>query len=434
MDWPIIAAALFLGLIVLLFTGLPIAFSIGLASLLGIWIFIGPDAMMQIANLCWKFGTDPGFTLIPLFILMAEFLSLSGVAAQAFAVTEKWLNRLPGSLGASSEVASSIFGACCGTSTGGAATMGLVCIPELLKRGYDRKLATGAVAAGGTLSIIIPPSGILILYGILTEQSIGRLFIAGAMPGLLITTVFVIYIVLYAKLRPQVAPQLQETVTWKDRFASLNRFWPFLLVILAVLGSIYLGIATATEAAAVGAFASLVIALAYRRLSWTNFKEALLRTARVSCFICFIIFTAFTFAYLLTYLRIPQELSTLLISSGMPATQIVIILNLVYLVLGMFIDPAGILVLTLPTVLPIIEAMGINPIWLGVLITMNMQIANLTPPVGLNLYVIKAISPEEVSLSDIVRGSMPFVALLVVSMMLVFFFPNIALWLPSFMR
>jgi len=433
MDWITLGIVLFAALIILLFSGLPIAFSMGLAGLIGVWIFIAPDAMVQIANYCWKYGTDPGFSLIPMFILMAELLAVSGAASELFTSAEKWFNRLPGALGASAEVASCLFGACCGTSTGGAAAMGLVATPELLKRGYHPRLATGLVAAGGTLSIIIPPSGILILYGLLVEESIGKLFIAGIVPGVLITLLFILYIVIYAILKPQDAPRLEGVITWKDRFKSLNKVWAFLLVAVIVLGSMYIGICTATEAGAVGAFTSLVLALAYRQLTWAKFGEVLYRTVRVTCFIFFIIFGALTFAYLLTYLRIPQELANLVIANGLSATQFVIALMLLYLVLGFFIEPAGIILLTIPTVSPVLHTLDINLIWLGILLTLTMQVANLTPPVGLNLFVMKSVCPE-VSMGDIIRGSIPFALLILVGLAFVIAFPPLATWLPGFMK
>jgi len=433
MEWFTLGIVLFVGLVILIFTGLPIAFAMGLAGMVGVWVLIGPQAMVQIANYCWKYGTDPGFTLIPMFILMAELLAVSGAASELFTSAEKWFNRLPGALGASAEVASCIFGACCGTSTGGAAAMGLVATPELLKRGYDPKLSTGLVAAGGTLSIIIPPSGILILYGLIVEESIGKLFIAGIMPGLLITALFILYIVIYAIVKPQSAPRLEGVITWKDRFNSLNRVWAFILVAVVVLGSMYFGVCTATEAGAVGAFASLVLALAYRQLTWPKFQEILYRTVRVSCFIFFIIFGALTFAYLLTYLRIPQELANLVITAGLSPLQFIVALMLLYLVLGFFIEPAGIILLTIPTVAPVLHTLDINLIWLGILLTLNMQVANLTPPVGLNLFVMKSVCPE-VSMGDIIRGSIPFTLLILVGLALVIAFPMLATWLPGFMK
>ena len=273
----------------------------------------------------------------------------------------------------------------------------------------------------------------MILYALITEQSIGALFIAGIMPGIMMVVIFSLYIAIRAKLNPQIAPSLPG-VTWKERFASLRGVWAFLLVIVTVLGTIYAGVCTATEAAAVGAFASFIIALVYRRMNWAVLKEALFRTVRTSCFIFFIIFGAMTFAYLLCYLRIPMELSALVASTGLSPIQVLIMINVLFLILGMFLDPAGILVLTLPVLFPVVQALGFNPIWFGVIMTMNMEMANITPPVGLNLFVIKSISPEEVTLGEIIRGAAPFVGLLALGIALLVIFPSIALWLPGMMR
>lgn len=432
MEWYLIALILFGGLLFLLALGLPVAFAIGLASFVGIFLFIGPQGLGQIVILMVHFGTEIGFVVVPLFILFATFLSLSGAASGAFNLAQKWLNWLPGSLGVSTTVACGIFGAACGTSTGGAAAMGRVTIPELLKCGYSRPLTLGMVAAGGTLSILIPPSGIMILYCIITEQSIGKMFIAGVVPGIMMVGLFSAYIIIYALFRPQLAPSLPH-VSWRERLESLRGVWAMLAVILFVLGAIYTGIATVTEAAAIGCVASLAIALVYKALKWPRFKEALLDTARVTCFIFFIIFSAMTFGYLLSYLRIPFELSELIARSQVPPMGIIAMIMALYIILGCFLDPASILVLTMPVLFPVVQNLGFNPIWFGILATINMELGNITPPVGLNLFVIKSVTPGDVSTGEIIRGVAPFMGILALGLILVMLFPDIALWLPGTM-
>ena len=314
MEWYVTTIILFLGLFVLLALGVPVAFSLGLAGLTGIYFFIGPHSLGQIAILIVDYGTNPGFICLPLFTLMAELIALSGAANDMFSAAQKWFNKLPGSLAVSTTVASGVFGAACGTSSGGAAAMGLVTIPELLKRGYDRRLATGTVAAGGTLSILIPPSGIMILYAIITENSIGKLFIAGIIPGVMVVVLFSLYIVIYALLKPEVAPPIPG-VSWKEKMISLKPIWAITVVIIIVFGSIYAGVGTINESAALGAFAALLIAIK-RGLTWNILTEVAVRTAKVCCFIFFIVFGAMTFGYLLAYLQIPLKLSEMIISIG----------------------------------------------------------------------------------------------------------------------
>lgn len=431
MEWYFAAVILFAGLGVFLALGVPVAFSLGLISFAGIYFFIGAKGLGQILILMVEFGTNPGFICLPLFVIMAELIALSGAAHDIFTAAQKWLNRLPGSLGISTTVASGVFGAACGTSSGGAAAMGLVTIPELLARGYSRSLTTGTVAAGGTLSILIPPSGIMIMYAIITENSIGRLFIAGIVPGIMMVALFSLYILIYAKLKPEVAPPIGR-VSWREKMASLRPIWAISAVIVIVFGSIYSGIGTINESAALGAFAALLISI-QRGVTWNLMKEMAIRVIRVSCFIFFIVFGAMTFGYLLAYLRIPLELSQMIVNAGISPIGFIVCIMVLYVILGCFLDPASILVLTIPVLYPIIEKLGFNPIWFGILATINMEMGNITPPVGLNLFVIKSIAPPEVKMSEIVRGSLPFVGILAVGLVLVMIFPQIALWLPESM-
>lgn len=432
MEWYLTAILLFLALFILLALGVPVAFSLGLSGLAGIYFFIGPQALGQLTILIVEYGTNPGFIVLPLFVIMAELIALSGAADDMFSAAQKWLNRLPGSLAISTTVASGVFGAACGTSSGGAAAMGLVTIPELLRRGYSPRLATGTVAAGGTLSILIPPSGIMIMYAIITENSIGKLFIAGIIPGVLMIGLFSLYILIYAKIKPQVAPSVPE-VLWQEKLLSLKPIWAITLVILIVFGSIYAGVGTIHEAAALGAFAALLISMK-RGLTWHKLKEVAVRTVTVSCFIFFIVFGAMTFGYLLAYLQIPLKLSEVIVGAGITPLAFIAAIMVLYLILGCFLDPASILVLTIPVLYPIVQKLGINPIWFGILTTINMEMANITPPVGLNLFVIKSISPPDITIGDIMIGSLPFVLLLAAGTVLIIAFPDIALWLPNYMK
>ena len=432
MDIGIIGILIFAVLIVLIFAGLPIAFAIGLTALVGIWVFIGPDAMSQLATLSFKYASDPTFALVPLFVIMAELLSKSGVAEQAFDAANKWFGKVRGGLGVSTQVAGALFGACCGSSSGGTATIGLAAMPQLRKHKYESGFAAGMIASAGGLSILIPPSAILILYGILTEASIGKLFIAGILPGVVVLVLYSTYVLIHAKVRPQDAEPEMVNVTWGERFASLKNVWAFILIGLGVLGSIYAGICTALESASVGAFLSLVVAGVYRKLTWQNVTEAMLSAAKMSCFIFFILLAAFTFSYLINYLGIPMMLAEGIMASGMGATGFVLLSLGVFVVLGCLLDPAGIIVLTVPTLLPVMTALNVDFIWFGVILVLAMMIGNITPPVGINLFVVKNIAPD-IPMTSIMRGTAPYVLLLLVAIALVFFFPAIATVLPNMM-
>jgi len=430
MEWYCSALILFGLLILLLAMSVPVGFSLALTGLVGSFFYIGPHAINQLALIVVSSGTNEAFLALPLFIVMSEFIVHSGGATDIYTTCQRWLHRIPGSLALSTVVASALFGAVCGTSTGGAAAMGLVTIPEMLRCNYSKRIATGVVAAGGTLSILIPPSGILIIYALLTKQSIGKLFLAAVIPGILIALLFGIYCVAYAIAKPHDCPNL-PSVTWKEKWNSLGRVWAILLVAVFVFTAIYGGIATVTEAAAVGAVTAMVIAYFRHALTRNNVTNIMYECARISCFIFFIVFGALTFGYLLAYINIPSEFVKFLVTIGMTPVTFIISLMVLYAILGCFIDPAGILMITIPIVFPMVVELGLDPLWFGILCTINMELANITPPVGLNLFVIKSVAPPDVKMTDIIFGALPFCVLLAVGLIVLIIFPDIALWLPG---
>lgn len=425
----IIAILILLGLMA---TGMPVAFVLAFAGALFFFFFLGFEpAMAILGTVPYSTLTELAITTVPLFILMAELLACSGFAGDLFDAAHKWLGRVPGGLAVSSIGASAVFGAVCGTSISGAATIGVVAIPEMMDRGYDKRLSTGSVAAGGALSSLIPPSLPIILYGIITENSIAKLFMAGLIPGLLLAVIFMIYIILATKRRPGIAPT-SPSVPWRVRFGILTKAGPIVLLIAIVLGTIYLGICTPTESGAIGAFGALFIGIASRRLNWDSFKEALFKTTVLSAGLCMIVVGGMIFGYFLTVSRFPQEIAAFLVSLDVSKWVILAAINILLIGLGCILDVGSLIIIIVPIIYPVVMQLGFDPIWFGAMLMVNFELAVITPPVGLNLYVIKSIVPE-VPLGDIIRGTMPFAFLDALGLVIIIIFPQLALWIPNMM-
>lgn len=430
MEWYWMLTIAFGILFLLIVLGLPIAFSLGFLSVAGLYFFIGPNSLNILSNIMFGQSTNFLYIAVPLFILMAEVLGFSGAAADLFKFAENLLGRLPGGLAMAAVVCCAIFAAACGTSTGCAAVIGIVAVPELLKRGYNKSLVGGTVAAGGTLGILIPPSGIMILYSVITENSVGQMFMGGLFPGIMLATMMCIYI--YFVMRNKMHTiDVPPALPWKERLASIKGVWAFVLIIGIVLGTIYTGVATPTESAALGAACSLIVGLIYRKLTWKKLADTLVNTVRVSTFIFFIIFGALAFGFLLSNLGVVTALSDWVIGLGLPNIVFIIAYMVLVLFLGCFIEPAGIMMITMPIAYPIAMKLGFDPIWFGILFTVNSEAGNITPPMGLNLFVIKSICPPEVSMQDIFKGVVPYLCILIIGMAIIIVFPQIALWLPS---
>ncbi|MDP9394875.1 MAG: TRAP transporter large permease [Actinomycetota bacterium] len=450
---------------VLFLTGMPIAFALGLTAVISIALFLDPEQMDLFAKLVFDSLNDFSLLAIPLFILMGDLFGGSVASRQLFEAGEAWLSRIRGGLGMSSVGASAIFAALTGSSPATAAAIGRVAIPEMRARGVSARIATGAVAAGGTLGILIPPSITLILYGIAAEQSIGQLFAGGVIPGIMITLMFMVWIFIATTLegrrrdragaaerelvtvgaasrtagggatavdvaeRPQayVAP----TYTWGERFASLVKVLPFLAIILAILYVLYAGVATPSEAAAVGAVIVLIlVGVLYRGVTLGGLKRILLEATNQSTMILMITAFSAVIGTVLAFLTVPQELAAAVTGLEVNKWLVLLMVNLVLLVLGMFLPPVGIIVMTTPVLLPLITALGFDPIWFGVIMTVNMEIGLITPPVGLNLFVLKGIAPD-IPLKDIILGTMPYVGVLSLAILVMAIFPGIVTWLPQ---
>lgn len=420
-----------LAMFVMLFLGIPIALAIGFAGFLGFWMLVGADAaMLKLGRVAYYELMNYAFSPIVLFVFMGEIIVFTGIGAQLFESVSKITGRMPGSLAVTTVGASALFGAICGVSTAGALTIGQLAIPELRKRGYSDSMATGVVAAGGTLSIMIPPSVAFVLYGIIAEESIGQLFIAGIVPGIIITLLFMAYAVSYGLRHPET--QSPTSASWREKIAALRNIVPVAALFIVVIGSIYSGVATSTEAAALGASGALILAAVHRKLSLGNLVTACRQTAMTVGLLLVIFVGALYFGYFIAMTGYIRELIDLVGSQQVPPTVIIMLIVLFLLVMGCFFDIGSMIFLTTPILLPLVKTLGYSPIWYGVILVITCEVAMITPPVGMNLYVIWSIAPD-VKGAEVVKGSIPFVIILGVAIAILTAFPLLATWLPGYM-
>ncbi len=418
-------------LLVLLALGLEIAYSLALVGAIGLLALGGPAVTIgSLATI--PYSNVASFTLVvlPMFVLMGELAVAAGMAQQAYAAARAWLGRLPGGLMMTGIGASAVFGAVSGSSVAATVTVGRVSIAEMRRYGYDAGLAAGTVAVAGTLAALIPPSALAVFYALVTSQSISRMLMAGLVPGLLSTTLFLATAYLIARARPALAPRLREPARWQERWVALRVTGPFGVLVLVVLGSMYSGLATATEASALGALAALTLLVVSRRLSWSGLNEALAATTRISCMIFLIIIGGMLFSRFLAFSGITLTLSEFIRGLQLSPLAVVVVMMGILTVLGMFIDPVGMIMLTLPFFFPIVKELGVDPIWFGVLVVLQAELGVITPPIGVHLFVVKQITPD-VSLGRIILGSLPYMASQLLVLALVIVFPEIALWLPD---
>jgi len=421
-------------LLVLLSIGLPIAFSLGISGVICIFMVTGWDTTYGFMSTT-PFNTSASwlYVVLPLFILMGMLSYSAGINQDAFIIANNWLGRIKGGLAMATIGACSVFGATSGSSIAAAATMGKLAIPEMRRFKYSMELAAGCVAGGGTLSVMIPPSGILVIYGIITEESIGSLLIAGLLPGLLSAFIYMVGIYIWCTIKPNIAPSTDVRVSWRVRIASLKNGYGAILIFGVVMGGIYTGIFTPTEAGAFGAGVALILLLMKSKERFLSLREGLTETAKVTCMFFTIVICAHFFTLGLTVSGIPRALVTYLTSLNMHPNVILVMLLLVYLPLGMFLDTVSLLFLTLPILFPVVKSLGFSGIWFGILVTKLIEVSLITPPLGLNVYVIKGILPE-VEIGTIFRGCIPFLIMDILTLIVLFSFPQIVLWLPSTMR
>lgn len=413
--------------------GMPIFLSLGVAGMIGLYMARGSMAFFFAPTSI--FGQLNMFELIalPLFILMGSLLGATPVGSSLFQAAVRWLNWLRGSLAISSVGASAMFGAVSGVSLAGVAAVGSIAVPQMLDRGYSRSLAAGSVVSAGALAMLIPPSVPFIIYGAVSSVSVADLFIGGIVPGIALALALSLFIYIRVGLNPSEAPTATQRFTWKERFQSLGNIWHAGLLVLAVLGSIYTGFATPSEAAGIGAMGAFLIAtLIFRSLTWKKLLEILATTARISGAILLIIGCAKIFGDYLNMVRVPQMLTDMLTTSGLPTWAILLLVMVLLVLLGMLVDAVSLIVVTTPVLLPLIESLGYDPLWFGIVLVLNLEIAVVTPPVGLNLYALRGVCPQ-LSVEEIIRSALPFVIVQFLVLMLFVLFPSLSLWLPGLM-
>ncbi|WP_131105972.1 TRAP transporter large permease [Ornithinimicrobium sufpigmenti] len=432
------------GFALLLFlSGMPIAFALAITALASVLIFLGPGQFDLFGKMVFDSVNDFGLLAIPLFVLMGNLFGGSQASRQLFEAGEAWLSRIRGGLAMSSVAASTMFAALTGSSPATAAAVGRVAIPEMEARGYSARVSTGAIAAGGTLGILIPPSVTLILYGIAAEQSIGQLFAAGIVPGIVLALMFCVWVFIAQTLdmrRGKAAgdrtageafKRAVKRYTWNERFTSLLKVIPFGLLVAAILVVLYRGIATPSEAAAIGALlVGIMVMGIYRGLTGRGLMDVLLDTTNQSTMILLITAFSAVIATVMSYLRIPQDLAALVSDMDLNRWVVLLIINVVLLVMGMFLPPVSIIVMVTPILLPLIISQGFDPIWFGIIMTINMEVGLITPPVGLNLFVLKGIAPH-IPLKEILIGSAPYIVVMGLAIALFSIFPEIVLFVPE---
>lgn len=419
-------------LVCFVFSGARVVFAAATVGMVGLIALIGWDAGIGIA------GTIPhskasaySLSVLPLFILIGYLAYHAGITTGAFDAARAWLGWLPGGLAVASVFATAGFAAVSGASTATAAVFSRVAIPEMLKYGYDRRLAAGVVAAGGTLASLIPPSGALVIYAIIVEQSVGKLLLAGFVPGIISAIIYGVLIVVMCARRPKLGARLPP-VTLRRKIETLPGVLPIIAVIAIIFSGMYFGWATPTEAGALGAFVVFVMAL-INRMKWRDFNAALIETAKLTAMIFALIWGVLIFVRFLGFAGIPAAFATFIGGLDMPPTLIMICILLGYVVLGMFMDAIGMMLLTLPVVYPAVIGLGYDPIWFGIMVVKMVEVCLITPPIGLNCYVVKGVCPD-IPLSDIFRGITPFFVADVLTIALFLAFPDIILWLPNVMN
>jgi tripartite ATP-independent transporter DctM subunit len=429
-----LTAALFGAMILCLIAGLPLAFSFGGIAVIFILLLMGPNGLFIIISSAFDAWTNYILIAIPLFVLMANFLERSGIAGDLYDAMYKWIGRLRGGLAIGTIVICAVFAALSGISALATVTMGLIALPSMLSKGYDKRISIGAISAGGTLGILIPPSIVMIFYGAFTETSVGALFMAGIIPGIMLALIFMIYIAVRTHLQPHLAPDLPEKYTLKEKIINLKSLILPMILILLVLGVIYTGIATPTEASGIGAFGAFLILVFTRRLTWKVLQESVARTLSIAVMGLWIAMGAKSFTHIYVTIGAIDLVSGIINNLAVNPWVIIILMQLILIALGMFIDTLGVMLITIPIFVPLIISMRFDPVWFGILYTINMEMGYITPPFGFNLFYMKSIvEPMGFGMEDVYRSIAPFFFLEVLGLVIVMIFPQLCMWLPSTM-
>jgi C4-dicarboxylate transporter DctM subunit len=422
----------FVVLFALMLLRVPVGMAMGLVGVGGFaYIVGGAPALKNVGHTTARTVTDYNFAVIPLFLLMGAFATTSGMSRELFRAANAFLGHLRGGLGIATIAACGGFAAICGSSVATAATFSRVAYPEMRRFGYPQSFATGVIAAGGTLGIMIPPSTVFAVYGLITEQDVGKLFIAGVIPGILAVSMYMMTITLIGMAKPGYLPAGPRT-TWAERRAALRDVWATLLLFAFVIGGLYGGLFTATEAAGAGAGGAFLIGLVRGRLSRADIMRSLLETTRTTAAVFTVLIGALLFGYFLTVTQTPQKLTEFLTGLGVGRYGVLALIMVMYLILGCLMDALAMIILTVPIVFPVIKELGFDPIWFGVIIVMTVELGLIHPPVGMNIFVIKSVI-EDVKISTIFYGVLPFIVTDLLRLIILIAFPILALWLPSHM-
>jgi C4-dicarboxylate transporter DctM subunit len=420
----------FVALFVLMLLRVPVGMAMGLVGVVGYSYLVGPGpALKLVGQTSMRTVTDYTFGVIPMFMLMGALVSVSGVSRELFKAANSMIGHLRGGLGVATVVACGGFAAICGSSVATAATFSAVAYPEMRRFNYPQSFSTGVIAAGGTLGAILPPSTVLAVYAILTQQDIGKLFMAGIVPGILAMAMYVMTIAIIVKLRPDWLPG-GEVKPWSERFKDLKNVWAPLVLFVFVIGGLYGGFFTPTEAGGVGASGAFILGLVRRKLDGPKIREALLSATRTAAAVFTVLIGALLFGYFLTITQSPQKLTEFLTGLGIGRYGVLALIMLMYLVLGCLMDAMAMIILTVPIIYPVIVHLGFDPIWFGVIIVMTVELGLIHPPVGMNVFVIKSVV-KDVSFTTIFKGVLPFIVTDIVRLVILIAFPIIALWLPT---
>jgi len=420
----------FVALFVLMLLRVPVGMAMGLVGVAGFaYLNGGGPALKIVGHTSMRTVTDWNFAVIPMFLLMGSFATTSGMSRELFRAGNAFLGHLRGGLGIATIAACGGFAAICGSSVATAATFSRVAYPEMRRYGYPQSFATGVIAAGGTLGIMIPPSTVFAVYGLITEQDVGKLFVAGIIPGILAIAMYMVTITAIGLIRPGFLPAGQPA-PWSEKLAAIKNIWATLILFAFVIGGIYGGLFTATEAAGMGAAGAFIIGVVRRRLSLADIRRSLLEATRTTAAVFTVLIGALLFGYFLTITQTPQNVTAFLTGLGIGKYGILALIMVMYLVLGCLMDALAMIILTVPIVFPVIKELGFDPIWFGVIVVMTVELGLIHPPVGMNIFVIKSVI-EDVKISTIFYGVIPFIITDLIRLVILIAFPILALWLPS---
>lgn len=432
MSIELITVLLFGSFLLLMAAGLPLLFALGSSAIIGTYFLWGPEALYALGIKTFSTATSFVLLAIPMFIFMGSMLERSGLANDLYDMMKKWFGGLNGGLAVGTVLVCTIFAALVGVSGAATVTMALVALPSMLANRYSKNLSLGCIAGGGALGVLIPPSVLMIVLGLYTNTSVGMLFLGGITAGLVIVFLFITYILVACAIRPELGPALapEERATWPEKISSLKSVILPILLVMLVLGTIVGGVATPSEAAGIGALGAILCALVYGKLSWKAVSESALTTLRLSCMVMWIVFAASMFTSLYAAVGADQLVKTSLslIPGGKYGT--IVGMQLIWIIMGCFLDPIGIMLLTAPLFFPIVTQLGFDPVWFGVLFVVNMEMAFLTPPFGFNLFYLRSVAPEGVGMVDIYKSVTPFITLQALALLLMIFFPELITWLP----